>query len=243
MRPVLAVFMAVLAITAQEAAADAADEARSPSGYGSKDYVWGKMLRERAEAMRASADPVRGMEAFRACRGCHRGDGGGVRDGTYPRLSGQHASVIIKQVTEVRAGIRINPKMDPFASEHAVSVQEIADIAAYLEAVESTRENGKGPDDLTARGKQLYEGNDCIKCHGRHGDGNAAEIFPVVAAQHYGYLLREMKHIQDGTRGNSHPDMVKAIARFTPADLEAVADYLSRLPDYRTVTPAKEQRK
>lgn len=243
MRPVLAIVLAALAMAAQQAAADAADEVRSPAGYGSKDYVWNRMLRERAEALRLGSDPVRGMEAFRVCRGCHRADGAGVRDGTYPRLSGQHASVIIKQVTEVRAGIRINPKMEPFASDHAVSVQEIADIAAYLEGVESTRENGKGQDDLSARGRQLYEGGDCIKCHGRHGEGNAGEIFPVVAAQHFGYLLREMKHIQDGTRGNSHPDMVKAIAGFSQADLEAVADYLSRLPDYRTVAAIRENRK
>ena len=243
MRSLLAALTAVLAIGAQEAAADAADEVRSPIGYGSKGYVWGQMNRERAEALRLSADTARGKEAFRGCRGCHRKDGAGVQDGTYPRLSGQHASVIIKQVTEVRAGIRVNPKMDPFASEHAVSVQEIADIAAYLTTLESTRENGKGPDDMSARGRKLYETRKCAKCHGENGEGDAQEVFPVIAAQHYGYLLREMKHIQNGTRGNSHPDMVKAIAKFKQADLEAVADYLSRLPDYRSVAAVKEKRK
>lgn len=241
MRPVLAAFMVALAMVAQEAGADAADEVRSPRGYGSKGYVWGQMNPERAEAQRLSADPKRGQEAFRGCRGCHRKDGAGVLDGTYPRLSGQHASVIIKQVTEVRAGIRINPKMEPFASEHAVSVQEIADIAAYLATLESTRENGKGPDDMSARGRKLYQTGKCAKCHGENGEGNAREVFPVVAAQHYGYLLREMKHIQNGTRGNSHPDMVKAIAKFKQADLEAVADYLARLPDYRTVVDLKDK--
>lgn len=243
MRTLPVFVIAVLSLGWQAAVADAEDAKRSPTGFGSKGYVWGQMNRERAEALRLTADPVRGKEAFRGCRGCHRPDGAGVRDGTYPRLSGQHASVIIKQVTEVRAGVRINPKMDPFASDHAVSVQEITDIAAYLERLESTRENGKGPDDRTARGRQLYEGGDCIKCHGRRGEGNADEVFPVVAAQHYGYLLREMLHIQEGTRGNSHPDMVKAIAGFSQADLEAVADYLSRLPDHRGAAAVKEKQK
>lgn len=243
MRILPAMLAAALAFAWHGVRADAADEARSPQGYGSKDYIWGKMLSERAEVLRLNSDPVRGKEAFRACRGCHRADGAGVLDGTYPRLSGQHASVIIKQVTEVRAGLRINPKMEPFANDHAVSVQEIADIAVYLEQVESTRENGKGPDDMSARGQRLYENGGCVKCHGHHGEGNGAEIFPVVAAQHYGYLLREMKHIQSGTRGNSHPDMVKAIAKFSQADLEAVADYLSRRPDYRAVPELNGQRK
>jgi cytochrome c553 len=103
--------------------------------------------------------------------------------------------------------------------------------------------DGDWSSDVCSSDLQLYEGGDCIKCHGRHGEGNAGEIFPVVAAQHFGYLLREMKHIQDGTRGNSHPDMVKAIAGFSQADLEAVADYLSRLPDYRTVAAIRENRK
>ncbi|MBU1237650.1 MAG: c-type cytochrome [Gammaproteobacteria bacterium] len=243
MPAILAAALALACQSASVAAADAADKARSARGFGSAEYEWGTIIPERAEAMRLTADPVRGKEAFRGCRGCHRRDGAGVRDGTYPRLTGQHASVIIKQVTEVRSGVRNNPKMDPFASDHAVSVQEVVDIAAYLETLESVRENGKGSEDRSARGRELYVGNKCGKCHGDYGEGNAAEVFPVVAAQHYGYLLREMVYIQGGTRGNSHPDMVKAIEKFTMDDLEAVADYLSRLPDYRTVAELKSKRK
>jgi hypothetical protein len=42
-----------------------------------------------------------------------------------------------------------------------------------------------------------------------------------------------MDYIQRGVRGNSHPDMVKAIRSYSHLDIEAMADYLSRLPDYR----------
>jgi hypothetical protein len=41
--------------------------------------------------------------------------------------------------------------------------------------------------------------------------------------------------IKTGVRGNSNPDMVKAISKLSQADLEAASDYLSRLPDYRTL--------
>ncbi|MBI4986145.1 MAG: c-type cytochrome [Rhodocyclales bacterium] len=218
------------------AMADAADSVKSPLGYGSKNYVWGKMTREQADILRLTGDAKRGKEAFRGCRGCHKADAAGIVDGTYPRLTGQHPSVVIKQVTEVRAGVRINPKMDPFAAEHAVSKQEIADISVYLATLETTRENGKGPDDLSAKGKAVYKKHHCAKCHGDNGEGEEAKAFPAVAAQHYGYLLREMRHIKDGTRGNSHPEMVKVIKPLTYNDLEAVADYLSRLPDYRLAT-------
>jgi cytochrome c553 len=52
----------------------------------------------------------------------------------------------------------------------------------------------------------------------------------MVAAQHYRYLLRELIHIRDGTRRNSNAEMVKLVAPYTAADLDMLADYLSRLP-------------
>ncbi len=223
----------LLLLAAPLAQADLADAVRSPIGYGSKGYVWGKPSPEQSEVMKLSGDAVRGKEAFRGCRGCHKIDAAGVADGTYPRLTGQHASVIIKQVTEVRAGVRINPKMEPFSADHAISKQEIADIAVYISGEETTRENGKGTGDFVAKGKRLYEQGRCKKCHGIDGEGNANKYYPVIASQHYGYLMREMEYIKKGIRGNSHPDMVRAIRHYTHEDIEAMADYLSRLPDFR----------
>jgi len=228
-----ALLMTLLLLPWHSASADMADAVRSPKGYGSKDYVWGKLLPEQVEVLRRSGDAARGKEAFRGCRGCHKADAAGVTDGTYPRLTGQHASVVIKQVTEVRAGVRINPKMEPFSSDHAVSPQEIADIAVFLETAETARENGKGEGDFVTKGKKLYEQGKCMKCHGFKGEGKADKAYPVIAAQHYGYLKREMDYIQRGVRGNSHPDMVRAIRHYSHRDIEAMADYLSRLPDYR----------
>lgn len=213
--------------------ADMIDAVKSPAGFGSKGYVWNKMTPEQIEVMNMTGDPVRGREAFRACQGCHKPDGVGLIDGTYPRLTGQHAVVIIKQVTDTRAGIRVNPKMLPFASNHAVSTQEIADIAAFLAAAKTPLENGKGPGDWISRGESLYQNKGCVKCHGKFGEGNEEKVYPVVAGQHYGYLLNEIRYVKKGIRGNSHPDMVKVLREFSGDDLAAVSDYMSRLPDYR----------
>ncbi len=215
------------------AQADKADAAPSTLGFGSKGYVWNKMTPEQAEAMKLTGDAARGKEAYRGCQGCHKADGSGRVDGTYPRLSGQHAVVIVKQVTDTRAGIRINPKMSPFASEHAVSLQEVADIAVFLSTVPSLTENGKGDAEDARRGAALYASLRCGRCHGKDGEGDAAKIYPVVAAQHHSYLLREMEHVQAGVRGNSHPDMVKGLRGVKQADLVALASFMSRLPDHR----------
>ncbi len=58
----------------------------------------------------------------------------------------------------------------------------------------------------------------------------AAAFYPLVAAQHYRHLLLELANISDGSRRNSHADMVKLIKPYSQAQLEAVADHMSRLP-------------
>ncbi len=212
----------------------AADSPTSASSFGGKGYKWNQMTPEQTEIMKLSGDAKRGEQAYRACRGCHKVDGAGRIDGSYPRLTGQHAIVIIKQVTDTRAGIRSNEKMLPFANQHAVTLQEIADIATFLSTAVSELDNGYGPGLHVARGKRLYESRKCDTCHGKQGEGDEAKVYPVVAAQHYGYLEREMQMIRIGKRGNAHPDMVKSMKGLTTADIEAIGDYLSRLPDYRS---------
>lgn len=217
-----------------QAAAPTHEPAKAvPAGIGTKGYVWNQMTREQADILKLTGDFNRGKVAFQGCRGCHRSDGSGRTDGTYPRLTGQHAIVIIKQVTDTRAGLRVNPKMGPFAAEHAVSLQELADIALYLSFVQSEAVNGKGAAGTVASGKEIYFKNKCAMCHGKSGQGDEKEVYPVLAGQHYAYLLRELKFIRDGSRGNSHPDMVKIVKKMTDQDFEAVSSYLASLPDYR----------
>jgi cytochrome c553 len=230
----LLLIVIALVLPLQMTVAQAAN-AHAPKVYGKKGYVWDEMTPERTEVLRRGGDPVKGKESFRGCQGCHKADAAGVREGVYPRLTGQHASVLIKQITEIRAGIRSNPKMLPFVEDPAISMEEIGDIAAYLSSLTSVRENGKGAEDMSVRGKKVFTDNKCFECHGKNGEGNAAKSYPVLASQHYGYLLREMGLIKTGVRGNSNPDMVKAITKLSQADLEAASDYLSRLPDYRTL--------
>jgi cytochrome c553 len=211
----------------------AAAAAEGSAGFGSAGYDWNAVTPERAAALQLSGDPVRGKEAFRGCQGCHKPNGVGRTDGVYPRLAGQHASVIVKQVTDVRADIRINPKMDPFASDHAVSLQEVVDIAVFLEAARTNLENGKGDAAVAAGGAAAYKRLGCDTCHGTAGQGDAAKLYPVVAAQHYPYLLRQMEAVQAGRRGNSHPDMAKSMVGLSAQDLQALASHMSRLPDPR----------
>jgi len=177
-------------------------------------------------------DPVRGKDAFDDCVACHRKDAAGRASGAIPRLSGQHASVIIKQVVDIRSGRRLNAPMKPVVDDPDLTAQSIADIASYLQALPLSGNLGKGPGSDVARGKALYA-KDCAACHGGNGEGRADMFTPMVAAQHYSYLLRELGLIRDGGRGNSNAGIVALVTTYSQADLQAVADYIAQLPSPR----------
>lgn len=190
---------------------------------------WNTPYPEFTEALRLKGDRARGEAAFVICQGCHRVGALGRADGSYPRLAGQHITVLIKQMADVRSGRRSNPKMLPFADHQAISVQEIADIAAYLEVLPVPADQGQGRGNDLKNGEKLYV-LDCANCHGPRGEGDARRFYPRVSGQHYHYLKRESIMIRNGERRNANPDMVKSIRNYSNDDISAVADYMSRLP-------------
>ncbi|MDR2240386.1 MAG: c-type cytochrome [Zoogloeaceae bacterium] len=182
------------------------------------------------QALRAKADPKHGEAIFMPCESCHRKDAAGRSSGAYPRLAGQHFTVLVKQMLDISSGLRTNPKMQPYVEDHISKPEDMADVAAYLSALPIPPDRiGLGPGTTAAAGKTLFD-RDCAICHGQSGEGDASKFYPMVAAQHYRYLLRELRLIRDGDRGNSNPDMVKVIKPYREADLEALADYMASLP-------------
>lgn len=213
---------------AAPAAAEAAESPPHSPGIESADYVWNQDSPEKQQALARTPDLLQGKIAYEVCQGCHLPDGSGKSDALYPALAGQHASVLIKQMVDVRAGQRDNPTMHPFVGDWVVSTDDIADIAGYLSQLPAIADNGLGDGARLAAGQALYD-KDCASCHGAHGEGSAAKFIPMVAHQHYRYLQREAVLIRDGQRRNANPKMVKAIRHYTDDDIAAVSDYMSRL--------------
>lgn len=180
-------------------------------------------------ALEARGDIERGRTAYADCQGCHRRDGSGRAALSIPRLAGQHASVLIKQIVDIRSGARLNPPMKPVVDEPHHTMQAFADMAAFLQSLPVTGTVEKGPGTAAARGQTLFA-RDCAGCHGDRGEGRAELFHPMLAAQHYSYLLRELGLIREGSRGNSSAAMVQLLKGYGPDDLQALADYLSNLP-------------
>ncbi len=198
-------------------------------GIEAKGYVWNAQEGEKIEALKLKGNAKNGEEAYEVCGACHLPSGAGRPDGTFPQLAGQHASVLIKQIADIRGGLRDNPTMYPFAVS-LTDPQELADVSAYIQTLCIPQEHGKGSNDaaLIAQGRELYK-KECETCHQPNGQGDAQKFYPVLAGQHYKYLLRQVTDIRDGKRRNANPDMVKVVKKYTDRELDAVAGYMASL--------------
>jgi len=219
----------VLAFGVTSASAQAPPPAQA--GIESQGYVWNAQQGEKIEALQHKGDVKNGEEAYEICGACHLPSGAGRPDGTFPQLAGQHTTVLIKQMADIRGGLRDNPTMYPFAKT-LTDPQELADVAAYISSLCIPPDHGQyeGLDAAlqTSQGRGLYE-KECKNCHGANGEGNKDKFYPVIAGQHYKYLLRQMTGIRDGKRRNANPDMVKIIKAYNDAQLVAISAYQASL--------------
>jgi cytochrome c553 len=182
------------------------------------------------EVLELRGEATRGRAAYQPCVPCHRADGSGRAAVPIPRLAGQHARVVVKQVVDIRSGRRLNPAMKELLDDRPLGDQTLADIAAFLEGLPvNSASVVRGTGSALERGKALYD-KDCAECHGSSGEGRAQTLQPMVAAQHYAYLQRELRLIAKGERGNSDATMAARLKAYAAADLDAVADHMSRLP-------------
>ena len=71
--------------------------------------------------------PERGIPA---CMACHGADAAGVAD--FPRLAGQHAKYVVKQLTYIQSLVRAAPVMHGIVKD--LSPAEIQAVAAYVQS-------------------------------------------------------------------------------------------------------------
>lgn len=206
-----------------------AKQAPAADAHPSMEEIQARATRELERALPLTANIENGLRIYRECAACHTPEGWGLHNGSVPQLAGQHRKVVIKQLADIRAGNRDNVLMVPYSSAESIGgAQAVADVAGYIDTLEISIDNGKGPGEELDLGERVYREN-CVRCHGPTGEGDNERFIPRIQAQHYNYLVRQFEWIRDGNRRNANAEMVAQIQGFEDRETHAVLDYVSRL--------------
>lgn len=79
----------------------------------------------------AAGDAAAGKSKAASCGACHGPDGNSTNP-LWPKLAGQHAAYLVKQLEAFKSGERKDPLMSPMAA--GLSEQDMKDLAAYYAA-------------------------------------------------------------------------------------------------------------
>ena len=178
----------------------------------------------------------RGATTARACEGCHGAHGEGMAAKGNPRLAGQAAGYLAKQLDDFASGKRTSPVMTPLAK--SLMEQQRRDVAAYFASLATPYETTVGPVDATLleRGRLLARSGDeskqlqaCANCHGPGGSGERFAT-PYLEGQSAIYLATTLKEWKSGTRANdAGKQMVVVARRLDDRDIAAVAAYFAAI--------------
>lgn len=171
-----------------------------------------------------------GKQKAATCAGCHGADGNSP-NAQFPRLAGQNAGYIARQLKLFKSGKRSSPIMGTMAE--LLSQQDVKDVAAYFAAQELVPD-GVAHSKLAGAGGHIFDQGKvsagvpaCASCHGVAGMGNAAAGFPRIAGQHAVYIEKQLRAFRDGSRaGDPQASIMHGIAKgLTDDDIKAVAVY------------------
>ena len=158
------------------------------------------------------------------CTACH-GEGGNATISVNPILAGQTARYLYLQQRDLQEGRRTDPKCSPVVA--ALSREEMRALADYFAAQKPRQPEFKGDPDKARLGKAKADETLCTMCH-QGGFAGSNEI-PRVAAQHYDYIVKQMRDFKARHRTNDAGNMTSVANTLSDADIENLAHYLAGL--------------
>ncbi len=180
--------------------------------------------------MAQAADIEAGKAKSVLCLACHGVDGNSANV-IWPRLAGQHASYMVKQLKEFKAGKRLDPTMQAMVAP--LTDEDMANLAAYFSSQKPAKP--KFDEALVEQGKNIYRGGiteasiaACMGCHSPSGEGNAPAGYPSLKGQHPEYIAIQLQKFKDGVRTNDTGKMMRNIThRMSAAEMKSVAAYVA----------------
>jgi cytochrome c553 len=181
----------------------------------------------------ASANPmlIEGERLTQAqCATCHGPQGQSGTD-KFPRLAGQKAPYLLKQMKDFASGQRKSPVMK--TQTNRLTDSQMRAVALYYEQQIASHT----PSDdalLSGVGRYVFErGNAftalpaCLACHGT--DARGTNALPRLAGQHPGYIVAQMRSFAQRQRVNDASVMGVIANSMSELELQAVAIYLGQL--------------
>lgn len=178
-----------------------------------------------------AADLSRAVEIVEGkCFICH-GLEGESSSPVFPRLAGQHAAYVARQLADYKSGKRKNDTMQSMVSD--LSADDFRLLGMYFES-KPTRKHEVADPDLAQMGRFIYNrGNQfsgvaaCADCHGAGGHGT--DKLPRLGGQHAQYVENQLKAFSKRERTNDNAVMHTIASKLTELELKAVSSYVSGL--------------
>jgi cytochrome c553 len=194
------------------------------------------------------ADTARGAATYAAkCAGCHGAQGEGRtaqsttlgEQGVFPRLAGQPAAYLYRQLWSFANGWRKSAAMPPLAD--GLTEADWTDIAVHLEHLaagypQPPAVTATATADIIDLGRSVASAGrpergvaPCWRCHGPNGIG-VGPYFPALIGQFPRYIAAQIIAFRDGQRRNAMLRLMDPVAHgLEPKEIEAVAGYYASL--------------
>jgi cytochrome c oxidase subunit 2 len=148
-----------------------------------------------------------GAAQYAVCAACHGQQGEGLQALNAPKLAGQNAQYLTRQITHFKSGTRGAHDDDLYGKQMVPMVATLVDeaaidnVVAYILTLSDTPAAATIEGD-TEHGEKLY--SVCAYCHGADGLGVQAMKAPRAAGMNDWYLARQLQNFKAGIRGQ-HP--------------------------------------
>lgn len=166
------------------------------------------------------------------CIACHAIDGNSVVS-VNPKLAGQHAAYISKQLNNFKSGLRENIVMAGMVAN--LTEEDMINLGNYFSEqdilLSSAQKNGVGSlgENIFRAGIKSKGVAACAGCHGPSGHG-IPDKYPRLNAQHSEYTLAQLNAFRLGLRKNDSEAVMRTIAqKLTEQEMQSVADYIQGL--------------
>ena len=179
------------------------DEPEEYASWIAKQSTWAQ------NSMKVAGNAQVGSAQYIVCAACHGQQGEGMVALNAPKIAGQNAWYLKRQLQNYKSGARGAHADDVFGRQMAPMAATLVNDAAIDNVVAHIQTLPDNPSPATidgdvGKGEKLYRV--CSYCHGADGQGIRAMNAPRAAGMSDWYLARQLENFREGVRGSHSSD-------------------------------------